>query len=28
MKNAVSGPFGGELVVSMRPYREEHIAEV
>ena len=28
MKNAVSGPFGGELVVSMRPYREEHLAEV
>lgn len=28
MKNAVSGPFGGELVVSMRPYRKEDIAEV
>ena len=28
MKNAVSGPFGGELVVSMRPYREKDIASV
>ena len=28
MKNAVSGPFGGELVVSMRPYREKDIARV
>jgi hypothetical protein len=28
VKNAAYGPFGGELVVSMRPYREQDLAEV